>query len=87
MSESLASTAVLVVRVWIEGDASTGFRARLIRTLDVEQHGEVVTSAASADDVLAAVKDWLDEITAAGANDPAGGAAGPGASREPVTEW
>lgn len=54
-------SATLVVRVWLEGDADA-FRARLTAVLPGEgqQVPENVAVAASPDDVVAAVRTWLD---------------------------
>jgi predicted nucleotidyltransferase len=58
-------SAVLVVRVWLEGDTDQ-FRARLTTagtTPDSEVGEEVtVTVASSPGDVLRAVHAWLDEF-------------------------
>jgi predicted ATP-grasp superfamily ATP-dependent carboligase len=58
--------ALLVVRVWIEGDPAAGFRARLIRTRDVSGREEDVITVASVQQVLDAVRGWLEEVTHAG---------------------
>ena len=58
-------SAVLVVRVWLEGDSSQ-FRARLTTagTTPGSEVGEdvTVTVAASPGDVVRAVRAWLDEF-------------------------
>jgi hypothetical protein len=58
-------SAVLVVRVWLEGDTDQ-FRARLTTagtTPDSGVGAEVtVTAAASPGDVVRAVRAWLDEF-------------------------
>ena len=60
-------SAVLVVRVWLEGDSSQ-FRARLMiaGTSPGRGVGEevtvTVTVAASPGDVVSAVRAWLDEF-------------------------
>jgi hypothetical protein len=55
-------TPVLVVRVWFEEPGGAGFRARVVRELP---GGEAATDAvARVDDVLAVVRDWLDDCVA-----------------------
>jgi hypothetical protein len=54
-------TGVLVVRAWIEetlGEAP--LRARITQTLDVESGAKVETTAASREEILRAVEEWLD---------------------------
>lgn len=53
-------TGVLILRVWVEDGRADGFRARIVRTGSRDQ---VPPSAVSAvDDVLTAVRAWLDHI-------------------------
>ena len=58
-------TALLVVRAWIEGSPETGFRARVTTSLDLDTREQTITAAGSVDAVMAAVRRWLDEFTAA----------------------
>ncbi len=55
-------TAVMVIRVWMESDQATGFRARIVRTLNVAEAPEESLAAVSREEVLAAVGAWLDEL-------------------------
>ncbi len=59
---------VLVIRIWLEpsDEARPGFRARLTRTDDVVTGEHTVLAAASAEEVVRLVADWLDEFLAAG---------------------
>lgn len=58
-------TGVLVVRVWIEGDSDDdGLRARITQTVDLFAGAEIVTAAATTDDVYAAVRGWLEAYLA-----------------------
>lgn len=66
MVSSPDRTALLVVRVWIESDPVTGFRARVIRSLDLEGREDHESTLASPDAVLDVVRDWLAGITDAG---------------------
>lgn len=53
-------TGVLILRVWVEDGRADGFRARIVRT---GSRGQAPPSAASAvDDVLIAVRAWLDQL-------------------------
>jgi hypothetical protein len=54
---------VLIVRVWREIDPGD-FRARIIQSVDVT-HPElnITTAAATAEDVYAAVRSWLESFT------------------------
>ena len=57
-------TGLLVVRVWVEGDsAEGGLRARITQTVDLFEP-EVITTAATTDDVHAAVRGWLEAYLA-----------------------
>ena len=58
-------SAALLIRVWLEG--SSGFRARLLAlgaaTAETPAEEVTVAVASSAEDVLAAVRRWLDGFT------------------------
>lgn len=66
---------MLVISVWAEKGSDRGLRARLteIRGLDLEQ---VLTLAVSPEEILTAVRKWLEVILGApqrsGADGPAG---------------
>ncbi|MEV6805305.1 hypothetical protein [Streptomyces sp. NPDC051132] len=53
-------SGVLILRVWVEGDRSDGFRARIIRIVDGEQQPS--TAADQTADVFLALRTWLDEL-------------------------
>jgi hypothetical protein len=58
-------TGLLVVRVWIEGDSDDDvLRARITQTVDLLSGAEVITAAATSDDVYAAVRVWLEACLA-----------------------
>ena len=57
-------TGVLIVRVWVE-PACGDVRARITETLDVERGQESTRVAAGVDQILAAIRDWLDRFVAA----------------------
>jgi hypothetical protein len=63
-------TAVLVVRLWWDSGEPGGFRARVLRTQDIEQEPQEVLSAASVAELLALVRGWIDEFQLRGPNFP-----------------
>ena len=48
-----------MVRLWIEGNAIDGFRARITQTLDVTARDQTVAMAGNSEDVCAVVEEWL----------------------------
>lgn len=62
-------TGVLVVRAWIEPAHENGLRARIVQTLDVTRRQNVVSAAATPDEVYAAVRSWLEAFLADGEED------------------
>jgi hypothetical protein len=63
MTVKLAPTGVLLVRLWVEGDPATDLRARITRTADIQDGAGVTTIAGTAEEVLATVRDWLEDMT------------------------
>jgi len=57
-------TGLLVVRVWREPDGP-GWRARSIRTLDVQSGDEETSTTSDVDEVCRLVRAWLEEFVAA----------------------
>lgn len=53
-------TGILIVRLWIEGNARDGFRARITQTLDSTSREQAVTTAADPEDVYAVVRTWVE---------------------------
>ncbi|MEO3974820.1 hypothetical protein [Streptomyces sp. CAU 1734] len=53
-------TGVLILRVWVEDGGPDGFRARVLRSVD--GHRAPPLAAGGADDVIAAVRTWLNEL-------------------------
>jgi hypothetical protein len=71
MSSDTERVSVIVIRAWTEA-ADDSLRARITWTLDVSRSGEEETSAAaSGDEILGAVCEWLDAFRTA----------------PPLTEW
>jgi hypothetical protein len=60
----MQETAVLIVRAWLEDGTETPLRARIIHTLDVTGHGEILTAVATQEEIHAAVQTWLDAFMA-----------------------
>jgi hypothetical protein len=54
---------VLVVRLWFDHPSREGMRARVIYTTDLEagRDAEQVTTAATADDLVRLVCDWIEQ--------------------------
>jgi hypothetical protein len=53
-------TGLLVVRLWIEGNAIDGFRARITEKLDSTAVEHTVSMAATPEDACTLVQRWLD---------------------------
>ena len=62
MTQSAERAALLVLRVWIEEDTSTGFRARILAIADLQEPHETTAAASSPAQVLAMVRDWLAHV-------------------------
>ena len=52
-------TGIFIVRLWLEGNAQQGFRARMTQTLD-STGDQKMSMAANADDVYSAVRTWVE---------------------------
>jgi hypothetical protein len=61
-TQSPDRTGLLIVRLWIERDASEGFRARITQTLDSAGTQRDVAVAGTPGDVCTIVQDWIDEF-------------------------
>lgn len=55
-------TGVLIVRLWIEANHETGLRARITQTLGSMGAEQSVAVAATADDICAVVKQWVEDF-------------------------
>jgi len=60
-------SGVLILRLWVEANHATGLRARITQMLDTSRTEHSVAVAASADDICAIVKDWVEAFA-----DPSG---------------
>lgn len=55
-------TGLLLLRLWIEGNAQDGFRARITQTLDSAGTERAVGTAGTPEDACTAVQNWVDEF-------------------------
>jgi hypothetical protein len=63
MSRILERSGVLVVRAWVEGAAPGSLRARITHSSDLTREQQVETTAATVEQVLAIVREWLQSLT------------------------
>jgi hypothetical protein len=59
-TQSSDRTGILIVRLWIEGNALEGFRARITQTLDSTGPERSMATAAKPDDLYAVVRTWVE---------------------------
>lgn len=59
-AQSIDRTGVLIVRLWIERDATEGLRARITQTLDSRTPHEAMATTAQAEDIYGIVRDWVE---------------------------
>jgi hypothetical protein len=69
-------TGILIVRLWIEGDARQGFRARVMHTLDSTGSERAMSTSADPEDVCAVVRTWVEAFVDQGSR--VGSASKPG---------
>ena len=55
---------VLVLRVWVE-DSGAGLRARITEISDLESGEETSRVAASLDEIVAIVREWVEQFASA----------------------
>jgi hypothetical protein len=55
-------TGVLILRLWIEASHKTALRARITQTLDSTATEQPVGVAASAENICAVVKQWVQNF-------------------------
>jgi hypothetical protein len=53
-------TGILIVRIWMEGSARDGLRARITRTLDATGPEQAGATAATPEDIYASVRTWVE---------------------------
>ena len=59
-TQSSDRTGILIVRLWIEGNALEGLRARITQTLDSSKPEQATAAAATPEDIYAAVRTWVE---------------------------
>ena len=59
-SPSSERTGILILRLWIEGNARDGFRARITQMLDSASAEKAMAAAANPEDVYAAIRTWVE---------------------------
>lgn len=55
-------TGLLLVRLWIEGNAQDGFRARITQTLDSAGTERAVAMAGTPEAIYTVVQTWVDQF-------------------------
>ena len=53
-------TGILIVRLWIEGTADGGLRARITQTHDTTGPEQAMASAATPEDIYSIVRTWVE---------------------------
>jgi len=61
-AQSPDRTGLLILRLWIEGNAREGFRARITQTLDSAGTERAVAMAGTPGAVYTVVQNWVDEF-------------------------
>jgi hypothetical protein len=62
MDRPTAAAGVLLVRAWVEDGSPSGLRARITQTRDLTSDEQIITIAASIDEVCRTVRAWLEEL-------------------------
>ena len=60
--ETQAQAGVFIVRIWKEPHSPSGFRARIVRTVDLNAPRETLSAADTAAEVCEAVQEWIDQF-------------------------
>jgi hypothetical protein len=55
-------TGILILHLWCEENAPEGFRARITQTLDSTVPSKTMATAANPEDLLSAVRSWVEEF-------------------------
>ncbi|MFA5891848.1 MAG: hypothetical protein WDA27_13005 [Actinomycetota bacterium] len=61
-TQSSDRTGILIVRLWIEGNAREGLRAHITQTFDSASPEQAMAVAADPKDIYAAVKTWVESF-------------------------
>ena len=62
--EKESQAGVFIVRIWREPHSASGFRARIIESSDLRSPNEGMRAADTADEITAAVREWIDKFVA-----------------------
>jgi Mg2+ and Co2+ transporter CorA len=65
---SVERTGVLVIRAWVETNSADRLRARIMRAYDFDRPEQSIL-AASAEEITAAVAEWVAELLDGGPGD------------------
>jgi hypothetical protein len=60
MQQTTDRTGILILRLWIEGNAQEGFRARITQTLDATGPERAISTAGDPKAVYAVVQAWVE---------------------------
>jgi len=64
-TSSADRTGILIVRLWIEADASAGFRARITQTTDSRSSHQAMATAGTPEEIYTVVRTWVEQFTTA----------------------
>ena len=53
-------TGLMIVRLWLEGSAGEGLRARITQTLDSNGPEQAMATAATPEDIYTVVRTWVE---------------------------
>ena len=53
-------TGLMMLRMWIEADPRSGFRARITHTLDASVPDQAMVTVATPEDLYVTVRDWVE---------------------------
>jgi len=56
-------TAIVIIRVWFEGNPPTEFRGRLEEVAEGSSPDRVTATVATPEDLYASVRSWVDRLT------------------------
>src|SRR5438552_16261458 len=83
-STSPERSAVLILRVLLDGSLDDGLQARLTRSLDISTSEHQVTTATTVDEVCDGVRSWLEAFVL---NDGSLGGDAPATAAKTATSW
>jgi hypothetical protein len=58
-----SATAIVIVRIWFEGDPPTEFRGRIVEVVKGASSDRVIASVATPQDLYACVRSWVERLT------------------------